>query len=137
MLQSCEKLHQSVLSVDVAGDIRNAAKQRTTNYTPEQILIDCYVSMIISVGRLWLFFICFFLHFQPIYFKDSQAVVITRWLLSSSLSQCKIFNVAHYSKVLKVSTQHLEYLLIMTRCSCKTRGITLKSIVLKLCPFLT
>ncbi|XP_045168326.2 nostrin-like isoform X2 [Mercenaria mercenaria] len=42
LTQSCEKLHQSVLSVDIAGDIRNAAKQRTTHYTPEQILIDCY-----------------------------------------------------------------------------------------------
>ncbi|XP_060579038.1 nostrin-like isoform X2 [Ruditapes philippinarum] len=42
LTQSCEKLHQSVLSVDIAGDIRNAAKQRSTHYTPEQILIDCY-----------------------------------------------------------------------------------------------
>lgn len=43
LTQSCEKLHQSVLSVDIAGDIRTVAKQRgSTQYTPEQILIDCY-----------------------------------------------------------------------------------------------
>ena len=40
-------------------------------------------------------------------------------------------------KVLKISTPTLEYLLIMTRCSCKTKGIKLKAIVLKLWPFLT
>ena len=33
-------------------------------------------------------------------------------------------------KVLKVSTSNLEYLLIMTRCNCRTRGIILKAIVL-------
>ena len=36
-------------------------------------------------------------------------------------------------KVLKVSPPNLEYLHIMTRCSCKTRGITLKTIVLEFC----
>ena len=45
------------------------------------------------------------------------------------------FNVAHYSKSIKVSTPNLEYLLIMTRCSCKTRGITLMLYFLELCPF--
>lgn len=42
LTQSCEKLHQSVLSVDIGADTRNAAKQRASHYTPEQILIDCY-----------------------------------------------------------------------------------------------
>ena len=36
-------------------------------------------------------------------------------------------------KVFKVSTPNLEYLLIMIKCSCKTRGITLKGIFLELC----
>ena len=40
-------------------------------------------------------------------------------------------------KVLKVFTSNLEYSLIMTRCSCRTRGITLKAIFQELCPFLT
>ena len=40
-------------------------------------------------------------------------------------------------KVLKISTPNWEYLLIMTKCSCKTRCITLKAIILELCPFLT
>ena len=35
-----------------------------------------------------------------------------------------------------LSTPNLEYLLIMTRCNCKTRDITLKAIFLELCPFL-
>ena len=38
---------------------------------------------------------------------------------------------------LKVSTPDVEYLLIMTRCSCKTRCITLKAIVLEICSFVT
>ena len=50
----------------------------------------------------------------------------------------KDFNVAYYSKkVLKASTPNLEYLLIMIRYSYKTRGITLKAIILELRPFLT
>ena len=39
-------------------------------------------------------------------------------------------------KVVKISTPNLEYFLNMTRCSCKTRGITLKAILLELCHFL-
>jgi hypothetical protein len=59
LFQSCEKLHQSVLSVDIAGDIRNAAKQRSTHYTPEQILIDCYVSlfMFVECGGSFMFLV--------------------------------------------------------------------------------
>ena len=43
--QCCDKLNQSVVLVDVSSDIRNIAKQRgSLANTPEQILIDCYVS---------------------------------------------------------------------------------------------
>lgn len=43
--QLCDKLNQTVVIVDVSSDIRNIAKQRGSNsYTPEQILVDCYVS---------------------------------------------------------------------------------------------
>ena len=60
-------------------------------------------------------------------FKESQAILIAGSLLLSCITQ----------KVLKVSTPNMEYLLILTRCSCKTRNITLKDIILELCPFLT
>ena len=40
-------------------------------------------------------------------------------------------------KVLNISTPSLEYLLIMTRCSCKTRGISLNAVFLELSPFMT
>ena len=66
--------------------------------------------------------------------KKRQAIVIASLLL---LLSCRNFNVAHYSKSFKGINTKLEYLLIMTRCSCKTRDITLKAIVLELCPFLT
>ena len=39
-------------------------------------------------------------------------------------------------KYLVISTPDLEYLLIRTRCSCMTRDLTLKTIVLELFPFL-
>ena len=52
------------------------------------------------------------------------------------LFMCINFNIANYSKVLKLSTPNLEYLLIITRSCCKTRAITLKALVLELCPFL-
>ena len=61
--------------------------------------------------------------------RKSRAVVIAR----SSSSLCKNFNIAHYSK--RIKCINIEYLLIMTRCSCMTRGITLKAIFLELCPF--
>ena len=45
------------------------------------------------------------------------------WIARSSLSSsCKNFNAFHYLKNIK---------LIMMRCSCKTRGITLKAIFLE------
>ena len=50
--------------------------------------------------------------------KKIQAILNAR---SLSLS-CKNFNEAHYLKRSKVSTSNLEYLLIMTRCSCRTLG---------------
>ena len=62
--------------------------------------------------------------------RKSRAIVIAR------SSSCKIFNVTHYLKIL-VSTPNLKYLLNMTRCGRKTRGITLKAIFLELCPFLS
>ena len=62
--------------------------------------------------------------------RQTQAIMIVR---PSSL--CKNVNVAHYSRNIKDINAKLEYLLIMTRCSCKTRGITLKVIVVELCPF--
>ena len=34
-----------------------------------------------------------------------------------------------------INTKLTKYLLIMKRCSCKTRGITLKAIFMELCPF--
>ena len=55
-------------------------------------------------------------------------------LSSSSFND---FNVAYYSKSIKGINTNLASLLIMTRCSCKAWGITLKAKVLKLCPFLT
>ena len=59
--------------------------------------------------------------------RKSQAIVIAILLPSCS----------PFFKKLKISTPNLEYLLLMTRCSCKTRGITMKTTVLELCPFLT
>ena len=78
--------------------------------------------------------------------RKSRANVITRSsslsLASSSVSSssCKTFNVAKYPNRIKgINTKlNLEHLLIMTRCICKTRvGITMKAIILELCPFLT
>ena len=67
--------------------------------------------------------------------RKSRAIVIS---VSSLLFLCKNFNVAHYSESIEgIRTPNLEYFLIMTRCSCKTRGITLTAIFLELCPFLT
>ena len=59
-----------------------------------------------------------------------RAIFIARLsslFLTSWAALCKNFYVAYY--VLKMSTSNLEYLLIMTSCSCKTRCITLKGIV--------
>ncbi|XP_061167166.1 nostrin-like isoform X3 [Saccostrea echinata] len=40
---SCDKLHESVISVDIQEDLKAVAKQRGTQGTPpEQILLDCY-----------------------------------------------------------------------------------------------
>lgn len=40
---SCDKLHESVISVDIQADLRSIAQQRGTQGTPpEQILLDCY-----------------------------------------------------------------------------------------------
>lgn len=41
--QSCDRLHETVISVDLKGDLQNAVQQRGTGQvTSEQILIDCY-----------------------------------------------------------------------------------------------
>ncbi|WAQ94955.1 NOSTN-like protein [Mya arenaria] len=41
--KSCDKLHKTVRAVDVGSDLKEAASQRgSTQFTPEQILIDCY-----------------------------------------------------------------------------------------------
>ena len=69
--------------------------------------------------------------------RKSRAIVIARSSSLLSSSSCKNFNVAHYSKYTKISTPNLEYLLIMTKCRCRTRDITLKFVVLELCPLLT
>ena len=53
--------------------------------------------------------------------RKSRAIVIARL----SLLSCKNFNVVLTQKVLEVLTLNLEYLLINTRCSWKTRGIIL------------
>ena len=74
-------------------------------------------------------------HFLACLFRrKSRAIVIAKSLLFSLsllLSSCII------QKVFKVSTPNLEYLLIMTRCSFRTRGITLKAVLWELCPLLT
>ena len=67
--------------------------------------------------------------------RKSRAIVIARPL--PLLLLCKNFNVVHFQNVLRVSTPNLKYLPIMTRCSCKAWGMTLKAIFLELCPFLT
>ena len=41
------------------------------------------------------------------------------------------------TKSFKGINTNLEHLLVMTTCSCKTRGITLKAFILELCPFLS
>ena len=47
MFQSCDTLHRSVTAVDLSSDITSVAKQRGSGpNTPEQTLIDSYVSMI-------------------------------------------------------------------------------------------
>ena len=61
--------------------------------------------------------------------KNNQTIVIARLSILLLLSSCNNFNVTHYSKILKVSAPDLEYLLIMTRCTCKARGITLKATI--------
>ena len=63
-----------------------------------------------------------------LFWRKSWAIVIARsssLLLSVSITQ-----------VLK-GISNLEYLLFVTRCSCKTRDITLGAIFLELCLFLT
>ncbi|KAL3831454.1 hypothetical protein ACJMK2_023203 [Sinanodonta woodiana] len=41
--QSCDKLHEAILSVDMNGDIKTVAQQRgTSSNVLEQFLIDCY-----------------------------------------------------------------------------------------------
>ena len=88
------------------------------------------LSLMLDVTELYNY-VCSFL--VPLFRRKSRAIVIAR---SSSLlsSSCKIFNyITITQKVLKVSKPNLEYFLIMTRCSCRTRGITLKAIVLELC----
>ena len=52
--------------------------------------------------------------------------------LSSSSLSCKNLNVAHYSKSIKGIKSGLEYLLIMSKCSGRTRGRTLKAVIFKL-----
>ncbi|XP_052799603.1 nostrin-like isoform X2 [Mya arenaria] len=43
LTESCDKLHKTVRAVDVGSDLKEAASQRgSTQFTPEQILIDCY-----------------------------------------------------------------------------------------------
>ena len=70
-------------------------------------------------------------------FSKKKSNYCDRQTITSSLTSCKNFNVTNRTqKVFKV-TPNLEYLLIMTGCSCKTRSITLQAIVLELCPLLT
>ena len=50
MFQSCDTLHRSVTAVDLSSDITSVAKQRGSGpNTPEQTLIDSYVSMLGSI----------------------------------------------------------------------------------------
>ena len=68
--------------------------------------------------------------FQHIYFQLT--------LCFECLRRAKTLMQPITKKGLKVSTLNLAYLLIMTRCSCKTRDTTtLKAIFWELCPFLT
>ena len=46
LFQSCDTLNRSVLAVDLTSDISSVAKQRGSGpNTPEQMLLDCYVSI--------------------------------------------------------------------------------------------
>jgi hypothetical protein len=43
-MQSCDRLNEAVMSVDLRGDLQKAVQQRGTGpVTSEQILIDCCV----------------------------------------------------------------------------------------------
>ena len=99
------------------------------------INISCVYSLklIYFCYSLQLFYYLFLAHH---FRRKSQAIVIAR---SSSLSSsCKNFNVAHYSKSIRVINTKFGILaLIMTSCCCKIRVITLKAIILQLCPLLT
>lgn len=45
-MQACAKLHEAVISVDLEVDLRTVIQQKGTGPNqPEQILIDCYVSI--------------------------------------------------------------------------------------------
>ena len=55
--------------------------------------------------------------------EKSQAIVIARLLLLSSCWP------------LLIKYLIIQHLLIIARCSCKARGITLKAILFELCPF--
>ena len=75
-----------------------------------------------------------FLYYYVIFSLQSQAIVIARllsWLLLLLLF--KNLNVAYCLKNIK---RNLEYLLFMTKSSCKTRDIFLKAILMELFPYL-
>ena len=67
-----------------------------------------------------------------------KVIFLELWLflnLAFFVKSIVYFNVAHYSKMLiKISTPNLECLLIMTRCSCMKRGLTLKAVVFGVMP---
>ncbi|XP_021368496.1 nostrin-like isoform X2 [Mizuhopecten yessoensis] len=43
LTQSCDRLHEAVISVDLQSDLRTIVQQKgSTQTTPEQILLDCY-----------------------------------------------------------------------------------------------
>ena len=67
--------------------------------------------------------VVFFIILSSLFQRKGRAIVIAR---SQSLPSCKILMQPITQKVLKVSTPNSEYLLIMTRYSCKTRCKTLK-----------
>ena len=77
----------------------------------------------------------FFPFLARLFQRKSQAVVIAR--SSLSLSSCKNFNIDHYLKNIKVIKAKLVIHGYHARCSCKTRGITLKAVFLELWHFLT
>ena len=77
------------------------------------------------------------LHTYPIFtclfWRKSLAIMIAR-LLSLLLLSCKHFNVAHYSKSGLGINIKLGILALHDKMQLQKRGITLKGVVLELCP---